>query len=101
MTPMVTGLNVFITVVAIAVGVAQFVFIYNFVRSWRRGEPAGQNPSRATTLEWQTPEVPPAHDNWGKNVPTVYRWPYDYSVPGAVRDFIPQNEETPQMRAQA
>jgi cytochrome c oxidase subunit I len=22
----------------------------------------------------------------------VYRWAYDYSVPGANRDFIPQNE---------
>jgi cytochrome c oxidase subunit 1 len=101
MTPAVTGLNVFITVVAIGVGVAQFVFLYNFVRSWRHGERAGQNPWRATTLEWQTPEVPPAHDNWGKQVPTVYRWAYDYSVPGAVRDFIPQNEEHPKMRAPA
>ena len=25
-------------------------------------------------------------------LPTVYRWAYDYSVPGAARDFIPQNE---------
>jgi cytochrome c oxidase subunit I len=21
----------------------------------------------------------------------VYRWPYDYSVPGAAEDFLPQN----------
>jgi cytochrome c oxidase subunit 1 len=24
-------------------------------------------------------------------LPTVHRWAYDYSVPGAVDDFIPQN----------
>ncbi len=32
------------------------------------------------------------HGNWGDKLPTVYRWAYDYSVPGAPRDFIPQNE---------
>jgi len=31
------------------------------------------------------------HGNWGENLPTVYRWAYDYSVPGAAEDFIPQN----------
>ena len=33
-----------------------------------------------------------AHGNWGKEQPVVYRWAYDYSVPGAKQDFIPQNE---------
>jgi cytochrome c oxidase subunit 1 len=23
-------------------------------------------------------------------LPEVHRWPYDYSVPGATQDFIPQ-----------
>ena len=46
----------------------------------------------ATTLEWQTPETPPGHGNWGKELPVVYRWAYDYSVPGAPQDFIPQNQ---------
>jgi iron complex transport system substrate-binding protein len=27
----------------------------------------------------------------GKDLPVVYRWAYDYSVPGAAEDFIPQN----------
>jgi uncharacterized membrane protein len=27
-------------------------------------------------------------------VPVVYRWAYDYSVPGASRDFVPQNQPT-------
>jgi len=84
-------LNVFITIAALAVGVAQLVFLFNLVWSVFRGKPAGGNPWRATTLEWQTPETPPAHGNWGRELPVVYRWPYDYSVPGAKEDFIPQN----------
>ena len=52
---------------------------------------AGGNPWRATTLEWQTPETPPAHGNFGRELPVVYRWAYDYSVPGRPEDFIPQN----------
>ena len=52
----------------------------------------GGNPWSATTLEWQTPDTPPAHGNWGPKLPVVYRWAYDYSVPGAPDDFIPQNE---------
>ncbi len=50
---------------------------------------------RATTLEWQTPETPPPHGNWGDELPVVYRWAYDYSVPGAPEDFIPQNSRRP------
>ena len=57
-----------------------------------KGRPSGGNPWRATTLEWQTPETPPGHGNWGKELPVVYRWAYDYSVPGAAQDFIPQNQ---------
>jgi hypothetical protein len=29
------------------------------------------------------------HGNWGKELPVVYRWAYDYSVPGAARGFHP------------
>lgn len=83
-------LNAFITVVAIAVGVVQLLFIYNLVASIWRGKPAGPNPWRATTLEWQTPETPPKHLNWGPTLPVVHRWAYDYSVPGAKDDFIAQ-----------
>ncbi len=84
-------LNVFITVAALIVGIAQMVFLFNLVWSLFKGKPAGANPWNATTLEWQTPETPPAHGNWGKELPVVYRWAYDYSVPGAKYDFIPQN----------
>jgi cytochrome c oxidase subunit 1 len=71
------------------------MFLFNMGWSLFRGRKADPNPWGATTLEWQTPETPPAHGNWGKDLPVVYRWAYDYSVPGAARDFIPQNEPAP------
>jgi len=85
-------LNAFITVMALTVGFAQLVFLFNLFWSLRHGKDAGGNPWRATSLEWQTPETPPPHGNWGKEVPVVYRWAYDYSVPGAPEDFIAQND---------
>jgi cytochrome c oxidase subunit 1 len=90
--PSTVTLNEFITIVALIVGAAQLMFVFNLVRSLRRGRPAGGNPWGATTLEWQTPQTPPGHGNWGKTLPVVYRWAYDYSVPGAARDFLPQNQ---------
>jgi cytochrome c oxidase subunit 1 len=95
MPPSAHTLNAFITVVALVVGAAQFVFVFNMAWSLWRGRLAGGNPWRATSLEWQTPETPPAHGNWGREQPVVYRWAYDYSVPGASEDFIPQNEPGP------
>jgi len=90
--PSVHTLNAFVTIAALVVGFAQIVFLYNLIWSLFKGERAPSNPWRATTLEWQTPETPPAHGNWGKDLPVVYRWAYDYSVPGAKEDFIPQNQ---------
>jgi cytochrome c oxidase subunit 1 len=88
-------LNAFISVVALVVGFAQLIFVFNLIWSLRRGKESGGNPWNAASLEWQTPQTPPAHGNWGKELPVVYRWAYDYSVPGAPRDFIPQNEPWP------
>ncbi len=84
-------LNAFITIAALIVGFAQLVFIYNFFWSYRKGKESGPNPWNACSLEWQTAETPPGHGNFGKDLPVVYRWAYDYSVPGAAEDFIPQN----------
>lgn len=83
--------NVGITIAAIIVASVQLVFLYNLYHSATRGKPAGGNPWGATTLEWQTADTPPTHGNFGKELPSVYRWAYDYSVPGAEEDFIPQN----------
>jgi cytochrome c oxidase subunit 1 len=85
------SLNVAITTAALIVGAAQLLFLFNLVWSYFRGRPAGSNPWNATTLEWQTAETPPGHGNFGRDLPVVYRWAYDYSVPGVKADFIPQN----------
>ncbi|MDP6391787.1 MAG: cbb3-type cytochrome c oxidase subunit I [Arenicellales bacterium] len=83
--------NVWISIAAIIVACVQLIFLYNLAVSAKRGKPAGDNPWGATTLEWQTPDTPPTHGNFGKELPLVYRWAYDFSVPGAEEDFIPQN----------
>jgi len=87
----VQSLNASITIAALIVAFAQLFFLINLFWSLRHGREAGGNPWRATTLEWQTPDTPPKHGNWGAKLPVVYRWAYDYSVPGASADFIPQN----------
>ena len=89
--PQTHTLNVIITIAALTVGAVQLLFLGNLIWSAVRGRRAPANPWEATTLEWQTPTTPPPHGNWGAETPTVYRWAYDYSVPGAERDFIPQN----------
>jgi cytochrome c oxidase subunit 1 len=89
------GLNAFISLAAFAVGFAQLVFLFNIYWSRRHGVDAGSNPWRATTLEWQTATTPPGHGNFGDDLPVVYRWAYDYSVPGAPEDFIAQNDPSP------
>ena len=87
----VQSLNASITVSALIVGSVQLIFLYNLISSLFKGKPAGPNPWGATTLEWQTPDTPPTHGNWGPALPSCYRWAYDYSVPGAEWDFLPQN----------
>ena len=84
--------NQAISIAAFMVFFAQGLFFYNMIWSYFRGPKADANPWGAASLEWQTPETPPSHGNWGPKLPIVYRWAYDYSVPGAARDFIAQNE---------
>ncbi|MEJ6775844.1 MAG: cbb3-type cytochrome c oxidase subunit I [Crocinitomicaceae bacterium] len=83
-------LNVIITIFAIIAALGQGIFLFNFFYSIFRGPKADQNPWRSNTLEWTTP-VEHIHGNWPGELPTVHRWPYDYSKPGAQEDFIPQN----------
>ena len=91
MTVSTNYLNQFITVVALIVGFSQLVFLYNLITSAKFGKKAGKNPWNACSLEWRTPEIPPGHGNFGKELPIVYRWAYDFSVPGAKEDYIPQD----------
>jgi cytochrome c oxidase subunit 1 len=80
-----------VTVAAIFTAAAQLIFLFNFVWSIFKGERAGANPWEATTLEWTIPSPPP-HDNFAGVLPRVYRGPYEFSVPGASKDYIMQTE---------
>ena len=83
------GLNVPISAAAWAMLLAQLPFIINLFWSVKHGEKVeSDNPWQATTLEWETP-TPPPHGNFTKEI-KVYRDPYEYSVPGAKKDFSPQ-----------
>ncbi len=84
------GINVFITICAFILGVAQFLLLFNVFWSIFRGKVAEQNPWQATTLEWYAP-TPVPHGNFGA-IPQVYHGPYEYSVPGAETDWTPQTE---------
>jgi cytochrome c oxidase subunit 1 len=94
-------LNAWISLAAFVVGAAQMVFLYNLAASYFRGKPAGSNPWEATTLEWQTAHTPPQHGNFGQDLPVVYRWAYDYGVPGCRTDYIPQNVPPAEVAAEA
>jgi len=83
--------HVFISIAAFITIGAQFIFLFNFFWSLKFGKEAKEeNPWHATTLEWSIPSPPP-HDNFGGIEPVVYHGPYEFSVPGAADDYIPQH----------
>ena len=84
-------LNALVSIAAILTFAAQFIFLFNFFYSIFRGKLASANPWKSNTLEWTTPRFP-KHGNWVGAIPKVFRWPYDYSKPGATDDFISQTE---------
>src|SRR6266403_1806327 len=84
-------LNRFITYAAIITISAQLIFVLNLFWSMLKGPKASDNPWEATTLEWTT-ATPPPHDNFGGHTPVVHNGPYEYSVPGAPRDYVMQTD---------
>ena len=86
---MIMDLNIIITGFAIFAALGQLVFLFNFFYSIFKGQKSPQNPWKSNTLEWTAP-MEHIHGNWPGELPTVHRWPYDYSKPGAEDDFIPQ-----------
>jgi len=70
---------------------AQLIFVVNLFWSMFKGPKASDNPWEATTLEWIT-ATPPPHDNFGGKTPIVYHGPYEYSVPGAPKDYVMQTD---------
>lgn len=84
-------MNIPITHAAFGLALFQLPFIFNVFWSIKNGKKAeSDNPWEATTLEWATP-TPPPHGNFIEQ-PVVYRDPYEYSVPGSKKGFIPQHE---------
>ncbi|HEX4822973.1 MAG TPA: cbb3-type cytochrome c oxidase subunit I [Candidatus Polarisedimenticolaceae bacterium] len=71
----------------------QIPFIINFFWSMKNGEKVDSNAWQSTTLEWSAAGSPPGHGNF-KTIPTVYRGAYEYSVPGAAKDFTPQDQRS-------
>jgi cytochrome c oxidase subunit 1 len=84
-------LNVFMTISAFGLGLAQLLFVYNFFVSLFRGKVAPANPWRATTLEWTDAASPPIRENF-ESRPIVYHGPYEYNNPlSGDEDFLPQS----------
>ncbi|MFM7151818.1 MAG: cbb3-type cytochrome c oxidase subunit I, partial [Gemmataceae bacterium] len=81
-------LNVFMSISAILLGLAQIIFLVNFLWSLIWGKIAERNPWNANTLEWQVPSPPP-HGNF-ESVPLVFHGPYEYGHPDHVEDYVPQ-----------
>jgi cytochrome c oxidase subunit 1 len=84
-------LQTFMTYAAFITMAAQFIFVINLFWSMRKGAKASDNPWESTTLEWTT-ATPPPHDNFGGRTPVVNHGPYEYSVPGAARDYVMQTD---------
>jgi cytochrome c oxidase subunit 1 len=82
------GMNTFITVMALCLGLSQIFFLANFVWSLYFGKRASDNPWQANTLEWMAP-TPPPHGNF-LTPPVVYHGPYEYSSPLVEEDWLPQ-----------
>ena len=86
-------LNEVMSISAWLLGMTQIFFIVNMIISLLGKKTGEDNPWQATTLDWSATTSPPlGHGNF-EVVPTVYRGPYEYSVPGADKDFTPQNEK--------
>jgi cytochrome c oxidase subunit I len=83
------SLRVFATVSLVVMIVFQVFFLWNFFYSIWKGPKAERNPWKANSLEWLTASPPP-HGNF-EELPSVYRGPYEYAVPGRDEDYFPQH----------
>jgi len=84
--------NEFMSISAFCLAAAQIPFFINIFISMFKGEKVDRNPWHATTIEWSAPSPPVPHANFEGEV-EVFRGPYEYSVPGADKDFSPQTEK--------
>ena len=56
------GMNLFVSASAVLLALGFLLFFVDALRSIRRGDPAGENPWRAPTLEWATSSPPPDYN---------------------------------------
>jgi cytochrome c oxidase subunit 1 len=83
-----------ITHTALLLGLAQFIFVFNFFWSLCKGTKASNNPWKITTLEW-TISSPPPYYNFEK-IPYVYNSPWEYGHPDVKeKDWLGQDEPSP------
>jgi len=83
-------LNRHITASALLLAAAQFLFLYNLIRSLRRGDLAPQNPWQSTTLEWHPALHPVTPLVASDDEIIVYRPPCQYGSALQVEEFFPQ-----------
>jgi cytochrome c oxidase subunit 1 len=83
------ALNLVCTVGAVFQALGLLVFVFNIIRSLRKGQPAGNDPWDAWTLEWATTSPPPEYNFakapvvrsrrplWDLKHPTDPDWKYE------------------------
>ncbi len=83
------ALNLVCTVGAVFQALGLLVFVFNIIRSLRKGQPAGNDPWDAWTLEWATSSPPPEYNFaetpvvrsrrplWDLKHPTDPDWKYE------------------------
>jgi cytochrome c oxidase subunit 1 len=86
-------LNEFVTVSALVLGAAQFIFLFNFIYSIIKGKQAPANPWKVGTLEWTIPSPAPSYNF--KEIPVVKCGPHELGNPNLKdgKDFQYQTEE--------
>jgi len=92
-------MNHFISLAAFALFASQFLFIGTSCGACSKGKRRSRTRGADNGLEWTLPNPAP-HGNWEK-IPTVYRGPYEYSLPGAPDDWYPQSSKLPNDREPA
>ena len=70
------GLNQFVTYASYILAISTVPFLVNAIYCAYKGDPAGNNPWNALTLDWQTTS-PPEIENF-EVLPVLTTGPYDY-----------------------
>ena len=92
--PQFQTLNMVCTIGSYILALSSFPFLINMIWSMYKGKPAGRNPWRALTLEWQT-SSPPIIENFEEE-PVLWAGPYDYGID---TETIDGNEDVEDMLA--